>query len=181
MIRVYLYCGTDDGQPDHAWQHRMGQKLLAWVKKLPENRTLCHYNISHSKALVAVAAADVQVGVDVEGKRSVSRRIAGRILSKKEQLYLEQAADYEMTLLQYWTLKECYGKALRVGIAYPLRQVEFCLGEPAGHDGWQHVSCSDAGMSCFSLSEKDYVLSVCSCLTDGKEPLFYMLQNASLV
>lgn len=180
MIRVYLY-QKDAEKPDHAWQHRMGQDLLSWAKRQPENNSLCYYNISHSKTLVAVAVADVCVGVDVECRRSVNGRVAARVLSEEEMLYLKQAADYEMTFLQFWTLKECYGKALRVGIAYPMRQVTFIPGEPVRCDGWQRVSCSDTAMSCFSLLKQEYALSVCGCLADEKEPVFYMLQNPSLV
>lgn len=181
MIRVYLYQGSGAERPDHAWQHETGQRLLDWVKKQPENGALCHYNISHSGNLVAVAAADAPVGVDVEGRRSVKERVADRVLSEKEQLYLLRSADRGMCFLQFWTLKECYGKALGVGIAYPLKQVELVPSEPVQREEWQRVSCSDAGMSCFSLLKTDYVLSVCSRSPDGEKPLFYMLQNTSLV
>lgn len=177
MIRVYLYRESGRKQPDYSWQHEMGQKLLSWARKQPENSTLCCCNISHSKNLVAAAVADMPVGVDVEAGRSVKKRVMDKALSEKERLYMLQSAEPEKTFLQFWTLKECYGKALGVGIAYPLRQVEFMPLETDGTKHWQGITCSDSGVSCFSMFKTDCVLSVCGCSPDASEPFFYLLQN----
>lgn len=177
MIRVYLYQKSGGEQPDYSWQHEMGQKLLYWARKQPENDVLCCHNISHSGNLVAVAVADMPVGVDVETQRSVKRRVMDKVLSEKEQQYLLQAGDCERAFLQFWTLKECYGKALGVGIAYPLRKVEFMPQETVSGKNWQKVFCSDAGVSCFSMFKTAWALSVCGCSADAPEPLLYLLQN----
>ncbi len=171
MIRVYLYKKVGDFQPDYAWQHDMGLRLLAGVKEQPENAGLLFHNISHSRGLVAVAVADAPVGVDVECERKVSGRLAPRILSEREQRYLSKTGG-AMGLLQLWTLKESYGKALGVGIAYPLSGVEFIPMPPEMPRGWQRVECSESGMSCFSMLQDDFVISVCLCRAHGEEPVF---------
>lgn len=178
MLEVYLYQDeTEKKRSDYAWQHETGQRLLAWVKGQKERSAQVFYNITHSGKTVAVAAAGAPVGVDVENRRSVSRRVAERILSEREQLYLRAAADHDMAFLQLWTLKECYGKALGIGLLYPLKQVEFI---PQGllHDcAWQSVSCTDARMRCFSLLRPDDVLSVCCQSVEEEKPFLHILRN----
>lgn len=181
MLRVYLYRKSDGKQPDYAWQHAMGQNILAWVREQPENRGLSFHNISHSGPLVAVAVSDVQVGVDTEVRRAVSRRLMCRALSEKEQQRLFCQTDPQMGFLRFWTLKEAYGKARRTGLAYPLKQVEFMMDESAKNGQWMRVPCSAADVTCFCFSDECCALSVCACAMDAPEPVIYMLQNTFFV
>lgn len=180
MTKVYLYRNSHEKTPDHAWQHETGRRLLAWAKEQPEAAGLHHHNISHSGCCVAVALSDVPVGVDVEVPRSIRERVAEKILSENERAYLGQYGDDGMTFLQLWTLKESYGKALKVGIAYPMKQVEL-LPKPSPEGAvWQEVDCSDPAMSCFSMLTQDYALSVCISNSRAVPPAFFVLKNVAL-
>jgi phosphopantetheinyl transferase len=177
MTNVYLYKKPDGTIPDHTWQHETGRALCTWAMRQPEAAGLLHYNISHSGRCVAVALSDVPVGVDVEVRRHVRERVAARVLSNREQHDVKQAQEPDMAFLQLWTLKECYGKALKVGIAYPMQQVEFIPEPPEADAVWQQVQCSENGMSCFSMMTPDEVLSVCVSEGNAQEPSFFSVQN----
>jgi phosphopantetheinyl transferase (holo-ACP synthase) len=179
MTKVYLYKNPHEDTSDHAWQHEMGRRLLAWAKEQPGTAGLHHHNISHSGCCVAVALSDVPVGVDVEVPRSIRERVAEKILSEHERAYLSQSGDDGMTFLQLWTLKESYGKALKVGIAYPMQQVELLPKPSSKGVVWQEVDCSDNAMSCFSMLKQDYVLSVCVSNPKAVPPDFFVVQDAN--
>lgn len=179
MLHIYLYKKSGEELPNHEWQHRTGQLLLAWAKAQPENQGLCYENISHSGTAVTVAVADRPVGVDVECRRTFTERLPGRVLTEGERLYMEQAADRDMTFLQLWTLKESYGKSYGVGIAYPLQKTEFFAEERLG--SWQRFSCTDRNVCCLSMAGEKQVLSVCIHSLEQEEPVFILVKNTSLM
>ncbi|MVO99926.1 4'-phosphopantetheinyl transferase superfamily protein [Paenibacillus lutrae] len=82
----------------------------------------CGYNVTHSGEWVAVAVADVEVGIDVEQIKPIDRGIAERFFSRGEnedlgRLRPEEQLDYFYDL---WTLKESYIKAVGKGLSIPL-------------------------------------------------------------
>jgi phosphopantetheine--protein transferase-like protein len=95
------------------------------------------FNMSHSGSfgVIAIAADDVTVGVDVEEVRVRHRldALAQRVLNDDEHaawLLLDDADERLRSFLQVWTAKEAYLKALGIGIATRLRDV------PARVEGW---------------------------------------------
>ena len=176
MVCVYLYQDPENKKRNHAWQHEMGMKILSYVRSLPENEGLKHSNISHSGGYVAVALADMPVGVDVETRREVGARVFDRVFSGKErQLLYKEGSPFAP--IQLWTLKESYGKSKGVGIAYPLSEVEFA---PAFDEGeWQIFTCTDTEMHCYSRLTEDYALSLCVQGINEEKPELKMLQNTA--
>jgi 4'-phosphopantetheinyl transferase len=90
------------------------------------------FSIAHCDgAVVVVATTQGECGVDIERIRPMSdyQNIAMRVLSDEERLELEGFTKLEAAhrFLQIWTLKEAYGKALGVGLTYPLTEHSFNL------------------------------------------------------
>ena len=163
MIKIYLYRDREKKLTNHAWQHDTALRILNQESARPENGALIYHNITHSFNMVAVAFAQAPVGVDLELKRKVSPRLAKKILSPGELSCLQERKADDMELLLHWTLKESYGKALGVGIAYPLKSVELIPQTGKGLGEWRSVTCSDSRMSCYAMRTEDFVLSVCIC------------------
>jgi 4'-phosphopantetheinyl transferase len=105
-------------------------------KPRPMEHEGLHVSASHSRGVVAVAMAGVDVGVDVEAcedyedlaemaQASFSPRVAAEIASR--------ASSPERTLLYYrhWALVEAYTKATGLGLAHDLNAIRFSSqGEP---------------------------------------------------
>lgn len=86
-----------------------------------------YFSISHTKELVAVACANLPVGVDLEQSRKISKRAIERSCSSREWEQLKSAEDMETEFLKYWTLKESYVKMTGEGMSIPFSDVEFLL------------------------------------------------------
>jgi 4'-phosphopantetheinyl transferase len=84
-------------------------------------------SIAHSGDYVVVAAGRRPVGVDVEeiSGAPVHPRLAARVCSPTELHWLAHAreANPRRAFMQVWARKEAYGKALGVGLEFPLRAV----------------------------------------------------------
>ncbi len=87
-----------------------------------------HFNASDSGDTVVVAMAGQEIGVDVEGLRSLPNpdRLARRICTpdELEQLAELPEAEADAALLRLWTYKEAALKAVGLGLPGGLRNVE---------------------------------------------------------
>lgn len=88
-----------------------------------------HFNLSHCKGLVAVAACtDTPVGVDVEPTASTwPFEIASAVFAPSELAWLETLtpAGRQEEAVRLWTLKEAFIKATGRGLAEPLDGFSF--------------------------------------------------------
>lgn len=122
------------------------------VKKAPqgkpylENYADMEMNMSHCKGYVAVVLSERgRVGIDVETRRKVTRRLIERVCSKEEQEAIAQAADGELEFLRYWTRKEAWLKCEGTGIEGDLHMVPQEEGYEMGShptpdgEGWLSV------------------------------------------
>jgi phosphopantetheinyl transferase len=86
------------------------------------------FNASDSGDFVVVALARADVGVDIELRRSLTRRdrLARRICTDRELEQLKQAPEDErdQRLLRLWTCKEAALKAIGTGLSGGVRNVE---------------------------------------------------------
>lgn len=88
--------------------------------KLYAENTSVFFSISHSGEYVAVAVADVEIGIDVEKKKSVSGKLVKRVCNEKEISYVldyesdeaELGEDACVRFLEVWTSKEAVFKCL---------------------------------------------------------------------
>lgn len=83
---------------------------------LPDHPGL-HISISHCRNAVAAAVCDsMPVGIDVEGRRSVSPSLFRRVCTPSEMAEIESSDDPQMHFLQLWTRKEAVLKCRGTGI-----------------------------------------------------------------
>jgi 4'-phosphopantetheinyl transferase len=95
-----------------------------------------HFNVSHTKGLVAVAfAREPEIGIDVEDleRRAVDADLPRRFFSPAEVEALESLPEAERAsrFFDYWTLKEAYIKARGMGLSLPLDGFSMLIGDGA--------------------------------------------------
>lgn len=86
-----------------------------------KNHPQFHFNISHSKDIIAVAVSSAPVGVDVEILRDVNLKIAERRFTEKEKDFVITNEDF----FYVWTRKEAYLKKTGKGLRQSLSS--FCV------------------------------------------------------
>ncbi|MBE6382473.1 MAG: 4'-phosphopantetheinyl transferase superfamily protein [Lentisphaerae bacterium] len=81
--------------------------------------------IAHtSQFVVAVAAANARVGVDVESvARNLSKEFAEGVFNADEIELAAQSASPSQTFIRFWCAKEAVSKALGCGIRYPPKEL----------------------------------------------------------
>ena len=92
-----------------------------------------HFNISHTRGLVACAIARHEVGVDVErSDRTIDLDIARRYFAPEEVRILHSLPKPQQidTFFRFWSLKEAFIKATGEGLSRPLDSFSFAF-EPA--------------------------------------------------
>ncbi|MBB6332566.1 4'-phosphopantetheinyl transferase [Chryseobacterium sediminis] len=116
-----------------------------------------HFNISHSKELVACAIAEYPLGIDVEfNDPKVSYHDFTFQMTDKELQEIQDAEDKMKKLFTYWTRKEAVIKAHGAGMMLPLDSFEiinnacsiegqkFFTKEILIHEGYySHIASSD--------------------------------------
>jgi 4'-phosphopantetheinyl transferase len=88
------------------------------------------FNVSHTQGLIALGVAKGRsLGVDVENfaRRDISINLANHFFAPQEVAALHEASHHEQQyrFFEYWTLKESYIKARRMGFSLPLDRFSF--------------------------------------------------------
>ena len=80
-----------------------------------------HFSITHTKRHAFCVLSEREVGIDAEETdRSISLKLADKILSPSEKALFDGAADKRKTLLRFWVLKEAAAKCTGEGLTgYP--------------------------------------------------------------
>lgn len=88
-----------------------------------------HFNLSHSGDYVMLAAAECEVGCDIEKIKEGKLPLAKRFFCREEYELIAAAEAEERDLLftRYWTLKESYIKMTGMGLACPLDSFQILL------------------------------------------------------
>jgi len=105
------------------------------------------FNISHTKELIICAITLVNdIGCDVENieRKSDVLAIADRFFSRLESKELSSLpeAGQRSRFFDYWTLKESYIKAWGQGLAIPLSDFSFHIGESKSEKHNSNISLS---------------------------------------
>ena len=82
----------------------------------------CEFSISHTKSTIVIAVNDFSVGVDIESLDISPNYICiSDRFSSSEQKYINENSDCRIErLIEIWTKKESYLKALGVGLYHSL-------------------------------------------------------------
>ncbi|TJX13955.1 4'-phosphopantetheinyl transferase superfamily protein [Tissierella creatinini] len=78
-----------------------------------------HFNVTHTKDMIAGAISDNPIGIDMERikPRPHNKRIAEKFLTKNEQKYIFHRKDnQDLRFLEVWTRKEAYVKWAGLGM-----------------------------------------------------------------
>ena len=76
-----------------------------------------HFNISHTKNFLAIAAGGKDLGLDIEERdREIDDNLSRRILKQNEE-------PLENSLLKTWVLKEAYSKMTGEGLKLDFRKI----------------------------------------------------------
>jgi phosphopantetheine--protein transferase-like protein len=97
--------------------------LGAWNDYLSERLDIA---IAHTaQFVVAVAAANARVGVDVESlSRDLSEEFASGVFCAEELDLAASAADATHAVIKFWCAKEAVSKALGTGIRYSPKEMK---------------------------------------------------------
>lgn len=95
-----------------------------------------HFSLSHCPGLVCCCLHTSEVGVDAEGPRPFSQRLARRICTKEEAAWLAASLNPARDLIALWTLKESVMKLEGRGIAMGFQNAAFTFpeGKPRSAD-----------------------------------------------
>jgi phosphopantetheine--protein transferase-like protein len=104
----------DSGKP-----HALG----AWADYMTTKLDIA---IAHTaQFVIAVAAANARVGVDVESvSRDLSEEFTAGVFTPEEQELAAGAVNSSQTIIRFWCAKEAVSKALGTGIRYSPREMQ---------------------------------------------------------
>ena len=90
-----------------------------------------HFSISHTKSRVFCALSSRNVAIDAEDMdRTVSEKLAQKILSPAEFAQYEAAENKAHAILRFWVLKEAAGKLSGQGVQPYPNHTNFSLDDP---------------------------------------------------
>lgn len=91
------------------------------------NRVGCnlmpHFSISHCRQAIAVAVADIPVGIDIETLRHPSESLIEKTMNKHERLLITYSETPDDLFTALWTAKEAVLKCKGTGITDELHEV----------------------------------------------------------
>ena len=112
-VRMLMSSVTGKDYSEVPFSHHPGGK--PYFRECP-----CHFSLSHSGTLLAVAISASDVGIDIEKIGHFSEKVAERIFTGNEKQYYDAGENPEERSrrgYQIWTAKEAYLKLHGVGIA----------------------------------------------------------------
>jgi 4'-phosphopantetheinyl transferase len=75
------------------------------------------FNISHTACAMICAVSDRPVGIDIEKKRKINRRILSRYFTENERNYVfSESCHQDERFTRIWTMKEAYVKFTGKGL-----------------------------------------------------------------
>lgn len=101
----------------------------AWMDQLPSRLDIA---IAHTaRFVIALAAANARVGVDVESvERDLSKEFTDGVFTPEELELAAGAAGTAQTLICFWCAKEAVSKALGTGIRYSPKEMTVAAYDP---------------------------------------------------
>lgn len=120
-----------------------------------------HFNLSHSKNMVAVSIGNYECGIDIQMCDEISSDIFAKVCSPSELSFLNSlsSAEAKYNFCRLWTLKECFTKAIGLGFSIAPSKINFEITKenvlPIVYDGTTYFFKE------YSLNNT-YCLSTCS-------------------
>ena len=122
------------------------------LKNYPE----VHFNVSHCKDCAAVVISEkYQVGIDIEDIKSFTPYIARKVCTLKEMDKIYSSEHPNTEFFKYWTLKESFIKAIGMGLAYKMKDVEF------SEINKDDIKTNQKNCKFILIEDNEYVIGVC--------------------
>ncbi len=121
---------------ENEWRFAPNAHGRPFLAEDQQQRLPLHFNLSHTRGLVALAVAGSrEIGVDVEpiSREGPHLSMADRYFAPAEVAALRALTDsraHQQRFLELWTLKESYIKARGMGLALALDSFAFHLEQP---------------------------------------------------
>ncbi len=123
-----------------------------------ENRPDCHFSISHTDGLVAVALSENSVGVDVESVKPIDPKLCERFFSQSEQDYVfMKETEVDQRFFEVWTKKEAFAKYTGLGLSEIFGQKE-TLYKTFTVENYAVAVCCDGDLTVIPNNETDSIL-----------------------
>jgi 4'-phosphopantetheinyl transferase len=160
------------GHPPTAFRFEAGThgKPTAWIGGA---RAGVHFNLSHTRGMVAVAVAPFEIGIDVEPlDRGVNLAIANHYFCPEEIAWLSNLPGPRQGegFIRLWTLKEAFIKATGLGLSQGLDSFWFDVFPPAIR--FKPAITDDPASWRFEQRDIDgmFLVAVGFCLPPGPPP-----------
>ena len=161
-MELYLCPNTTKREDAHALlvyavRQHWGLEILPSVSRTDHGKPFFpdhpnfHFNLSHSRTFALCVLDDSPVGADIEIVRPHHPRLAQRICSAEELVWLDGHADKLSALCQLWAAKEALAKYRGTGLTTPLR--DLCPPLPPADE--------QDGLLFHRITTPDYALCVC--------------------
>ena len=96
-----------------------------------------HFNISHTKGLVACAMSQKPVGIDVERIKPYPKSVL-RKMTERERFYIQHAVNPDEAFMRVWTIKEAVIKRTGEGLA-AFFKTEYVLEDFKENQGFRQM------------------------------------------
>jgi 4'-phosphopantetheinyl transferase len=113
-----------------------------------------HFNISHCSQGVACSLSTDENGIDIQKIDDYEIPYA-MVLSPNEISLCNHINNSALEFVHFWTLKECYGKAIGKGILYDMPQKDFST---VHWNQWERFE----DYLLYSFTFNSYVISICA-------------------
>lgn len=137
-----------------------------------------HFNISHTRDMLALAFSKTPVGIDIERFKEIDyHAIIKDIYTDAEKANLNNATDPVLQFYKIWTRKESYLKATGSGITNNLQQIDVSevIDTSAMETSCNHYSFYTATVTI----DEEWVCSICN--ESAKLPALMFFKNTSLL
>jgi len=130
ILALRIILGDYHNCPPDIFDYQFGSLgKPAAARDFENNRIFFNSTDCRNMALIAVASG-IELGIDLEflDRRLHSSHLVERICGNIENTQPPGHTPSEKQVLQCWTRKEAWGKALGIGIRYPLASIPVCMG-----------------------------------------------------
>lgn len=122
----------------------------------PAQEQTVNFNLSHTEGLAAVAISrHIELGVDVENKhrQDMTQSLAEHFFAPEECQAVAQSSEHERTIkmLEFWTLKESYIKAVGQGLSIALDSFAFRLATATQPASLMRLDAQGADLNAWSF------------------------------
>ena len=116
------------------------------------NNNIYFFNISYSDSIFVILFGDKNIGIDVERKSTINKKIVNRFFSSEEKEYIYNSSDQNYSFIKLWTYKEACVKYNGRGIDKYFKKTSTIMNKK--------LIESYFGGKIISLDYKEYIITL---------------------